>query len=102
MLFFRSVYLFIISFFFFFFCFFFFQAEDGIRDIGVTGVQTCALPICLVSRIFVKKSVQGSTMLVLRRAFYDERDIENVFDELLGDDDFLDSAEQPRDRKSVV
>src|SRR3712207_2585067 len=28
-------------------CFFFFQAEDGIRDIGVTGVQTCALPIFL-------------------------------------------------------
>src|SRR5947209_12154514 len=27
---------------------FFFQAEDGIRDIGVTGVQTCALPICLL------------------------------------------------------
>src|SRR3712207_4898273 len=26
---------------------FFFQAEDGIRDIGVTGVQTCALPIYL-------------------------------------------------------
>src|SRR3712207_6945135 len=25
--------------------FFFFQAEDGIRDIGVTGAQTCALPI---------------------------------------------------------
>src|SRR5438445_8444377 len=24
----------------------FFQAEDGIRGIGVTGVQTCALPIC--------------------------------------------------------
>src|SRR2546425_9587532 len=27
------------------FCFFFFQAEDGIRDKLVTGVQTCALPI---------------------------------------------------------
>src|SRR2546430_4956454 len=27
------------------FCFFFFQAEDGIRDLTVTGVQTCALPI---------------------------------------------------------
>src|SRR5690348_18246255 len=27
--------------------FFFFQAEDGIRDGRVTGVQTCALPICL-------------------------------------------------------
>src|SRR5947209_14296821 len=30
--------------------FFFFQAEDGIRDIGVTGVQTCALPILTLPR----------------------------------------------------
>src|SRR2546427_4585084 len=29
------------------FFFFFFQAEDGIRDLTVTGVQTCALPIFL-------------------------------------------------------
>src|SRR2546427_9187969 len=29
-----------------FYTFFFFQAEDGIRDLTVTGVQTCALPIC--------------------------------------------------------
>src|SRR3989454_6040113 len=29
-------------------CFFFFQAEDGIRDYKVTGVQTCALPISSV------------------------------------------------------
>src|SRR5699024_5265785 len=29
--------------------FFFFQAEDGIRDRNVTGVQTCALPICAVA-----------------------------------------------------
>src|SRR5438270_12224171 len=28
------------------FLFFFFRAEDGIRDLTVTGVQTCALPIC--------------------------------------------------------
>src|SRR5438034_3882714 len=34
-----------------FFFFFFFQAEDGIRDHCVTGVQTCALPI---SRFFVQ------------------------------------------------
>src|SRR5690606_2141845 len=27
---------------------FFFQAEDGIRDFHVTGVQTCALPICIL------------------------------------------------------
>src|SRR5437867_10409666 len=33
---------------FFFFFFFFFQAEDGIRDRTVTGVQTCALPIFCV------------------------------------------------------
>src|SRR5205823_9283153 len=33
----------------FIFFFFFFQAEDGIRDKLVTGVQTCALPICRVS-----------------------------------------------------
>src|SRR2546430_15216721 len=31
--------------------FFFFQAEDGIRDLTVTGVQTCALPICEAGRI---------------------------------------------------
>ena len=30
---------------------FFFQAEDGIRDIGVTGVQTCALPISLLAAL---------------------------------------------------
>src|SRR3712207_4299949 len=35
------------------FFFFFFQAEDGIRDIGVTGVQTCALPI------FTRSSTAG-------------------------------------------
>src|SRR2546430_16117759 len=29
--------------------FFFFQAEDGIRDLTVTGVQTCALPLALYS-----------------------------------------------------
>src|SRR2546427_10301046 len=36
-----------ISYYFFLF-FFFFQAEDGIRDLTVTGVQTCALPISVL------------------------------------------------------
>src|SRR5687768_18256723 len=36
-----------------FFFFFFFQAEDGIRDVAVTGVQTCALPILLCGGITV-------------------------------------------------
>src|SRR5437762_4843179 len=31
--------------------FFFFQAEDGIRDTSVTGVQTCALPISANSKL---------------------------------------------------
>src|SRR5260221_6906075 len=39
---------------------FFFQAEDGIRDHCVTGVQTCALPIC-VCRLFL--GVIGSPLL---------------------------------------
>src|SRR3712207_9207772 len=33
-----------------YFYIFFFQAEDGIRNIGVTGVQTCALPISRAPR----------------------------------------------------
>src|SRR2546430_13394324 len=36
--------------------FFFFQAEDGIRDLTVTGVQTCALPIFGVA---VKKKIDA-------------------------------------------
>src|SRR3712207_9313872 len=32
---------------------FFFQAEDGIRDIGVTGVQTCALPILPIKALLI-------------------------------------------------
>src|SRR5438034_11071208 len=40
-----------------YFFFFFFQAEDGIRDHCVTGVQTCALPI------FRKKSRKSSDTL---------------------------------------
>src|SRR3712207_8100116 len=40
--------------------FFFFQAEDGIRDIGVTGVQTCALPICSRPHPFVAPAKAGA------------------------------------------
>ena len=44
--------------FFFFFFVFFFQAEDGIRDDLVTGVQTCALPISSQTRGSVSKCWQ--------------------------------------------
>src|SRR3712207_9596645 len=39
---------------------FFFQAEDGIRDIGVTGVQTCALPILLENFKEVIEGLEGT------------------------------------------
>src|SRR2546430_3825857 len=37
--------------------FFFFQAEDGIRDLTVTGVQTCALPILIAGDLVVDEGV---------------------------------------------
>src|SRR2546430_8235675 len=40
--------------------FFFFQAEDGIRDLTVTGVQTCALPIQSCNNVFVGNNLQGN------------------------------------------
>src|SRR5256886_8061200 len=43
-----------------FFFFFFFQAEDGIRDLTVTGVQTCALPILLWPLLTGDRGVGGS------------------------------------------
>src|SRR5207249_9013939 len=39
---------------------FFFQAEDGIRDRNVTGVQTCALPIWVGVGLVVRRDDQGS------------------------------------------
>src|SRR2546430_189082 len=39
--------------------FFFFQAEDGIRDLTVTGVQTCALPIYITMELVEGKSLQA-------------------------------------------
>src|SRR2546430_7495720 len=48
------------------FFFFFFQAEDGIRDLTVTGVQTCALPISVdpVQRVDVPELVRLDDGLV--------------------------------------
>src|SRR5256885_16191335 len=46
------------------FCFFF-QAEDGIRDYKVTGVQTCALPIC--AGITVSALDAGLTVTMIER-----------------------------------
>src|SRR5689334_24043578 len=49
---------------FVFFFFFFFQAEDGIRDGTVTGVQTCALPIWpYIEQTFGEMKVKGRAMM---------------------------------------
>src|SRR2546430_4257354 len=49
--------------------FFFFQAEDGIRDLTVTGVQTCALPIYIHQEQAVRVRQRGGELrLELRRA----------------------------------
>src|SRR5256885_5986742 len=52
--------------------FFFFQAEDGIRDYKVTGVQTCALPISPLPQnaalIFARKTAQGTTNIFRENA----------------------------------
>src|SRR5438046_6061649 len=44
---------------------FFFQAEDGIRDWSVTGVQTCALPILHIEQGPVLESMNRSAGVVL-------------------------------------
>src|SRR5699024_11979009 len=45
-----------------------FQAEDGIRERNVTGVQTCALPICLLDEAVVGLgSLQSGDVAVARR-----------------------------------
>src|SRR5258708_10296466 len=51
----------------FFIIFFFFQAEDGIRDDLVTGVQTCALPIC--TRGTVRSRLIYSEIIVTKITF---------------------------------
>ena len=45
---------------------FFFQAEDGIRDKLVTGVQTCALPICLDCLVILGGNGTQKTANLLR------------------------------------
>src|SRR2546422_9615883 len=64
------------------FCFFFFfQAEDGIRDVAVTGVQTCALPIS-----FMKRAARGLTRI---NAFGEEMpNVENRVEPASDKDEF--------------
>src|SRR5260370_22711757 len=66
------------------FFFFFFQAEDGIRDSSVTGVQTCALPIYESSRpartLRTKCRPEGTVsegLLAIRLQEHEERSLDD-------------------------
>src|SRR2546430_4353453 len=55
--------------------FFFFQAEDGIRDLTVTGVQTCALPICAVLSASLARGTFGADAMTSSSSFERPRSI---------------------------
>src|SRR2546425_2265370 len=78
--------------------FFFFQAEDGIRDKLVTGVQTCALPIFEVVPVFdeAQLGTAGECLLELR-AVAGDRQARVVWREHEADD----RSEERRVGKSV-
>src|SRR5436190_15551454 len=98
------------------FAFFFFQAEDGIRDHCVTGVQTCALPIYFGP--VAQQLVQGATNWTVApapnpawaHAAYAERPSgerlaalwEDVFTAMRVNEPSPLAAWQLQDRKSVV
>src|SRR2546429_1149827 len=81
---------------------FFFQAEDGIRDVAVTGVQTCALPILAAERQLQHDALHDGLTGLPNRALFMDR-VEQVLQRAMRDPGlgcavlFLDL-----DRKSVV
>src|SRR2546427_2449725 len=57
---------------FFIMFFFFFQAEDGIRDLTVTGVQTCALPIWVLANELLRDIATGQSHVVEDEVAYQQ------------------------------
>src|SRR5215211_2260423 len=99
--------------------FFFFQAEDGIRDHCVTGVQTCALPIWLSGgqrrRLDVALGLVGDPELVFldepttgfdpvsrRAAWRVVRDLRALGKTVVLTTHYLDEAEHLADRVGVI
>src|SRR6266498_551042 len=72
-------------------CFFFFQAEDGIRDADVTGVQTCALPIS--AELTARAKADAQRLLTEIR-----RSVNAEWDRLKREDRTRESLEQSRKR----
>src|SRR5437762_5572467 len=83
--------------------FFFFQAEDGIRDTSVTGVQTCALPISSHHRCGDEGSHPAHTQSAEEQEKDTDQDCEGGSERIeVCRALYRDGAHSQRDRKSVV
>src|SRR5699024_12055425 len=82
-----------------YYCFFFFQAEDGIRDRNVTGVQTCALPI-YGHYLGARKAFKGKLAIVNLDAHFDLRNERpssgTMFYQILSSDEQVDYRSEER------
>src|SRR2546429_4506503 len=84
--------------------FFFFQAEDGIRDVAVTGVQTCALPIYLYNDILTSPEAKklDANGIFEKIAIRDVQDACDIFKPVYAETKRRDGYVSLEDRKSVV
>src|SRR3712207_7127785 len=85
--------------------YFFFQAEDGIRDIGVTGVQTCALPIYVLLSGATRLSVTPTADLWVHGMYAEQPYVRGLLDKLgvrpefLTCGDYKSAAERSEERR---
>src|SRR5256885_12895218 len=79
---------------------FFFQAEDGIRDYKVTGVQTCALPICRQVELIADTRCEAQNTLRRRRQRLHLTG--QQLDDVVGNAALLDSRHIPRSEERRV
>src|SRR5438270_9268905 len=70
------------------FVFFFFQAEDGIRDLTVTGVQTCALPISQLAEYVSTEAPAGYKVSQRSRSRFTAEGLRIAHEEM-GDDFYM-------------
>src|SRR2546427_7264056 len=79
--------------------FFFFQAEDGIRDLTVTGVQTCALPISEKFRAWVNRI--AFRLALNRQRGHRRRLVRDTAWHVAGTSDAVDGARSAEERVLV-
>src|SRR3989449_11628908 len=95
--------------------FFFFQAEDGIRDVAVTGVQTCALPILKtpltvlragVERAITTPNLPQETLATLEETLQEIKRMTELVDALLtlarADEGIAPLHREPVDLRGIV